>query len=344
MKTPRLIFHPVFVFILAQLAWLSLVGLWIYWYVSNYIILEQVEDKLSPQIISKSTNIIALVSGCFLLVVLLGGMYFIFIYLTRQINITRMYDNFIANVTHELKSPLASIQLYLETMKYRKLTADRQKEFINLMMKDAHRLKQLISSILDISSIEQKKMAYHYKIYSAESLITELVREVETQFKLTENSIQITGEAPCKCVVDRNAFKTVFTNLIENAIKYSPKHPQIIVNMGCNSRSLFIEIIDKGIGISQADQKKIFDKFYRIYGRDIPNIKGTGLGLFMVKEVVKVHGGKISVKSRGRNRGSTFRVELPVFQMSKKHYINKLLNLTKKKEKERTYQYDQESV
>ena len=156
MKKRFNIFHPIFVFILAQLAWLSLLGLWIYWYVTNYIIFKQVGENYSPQLIARGTNILALVSGLILLVFVLGGMYFIFIYLTRQLSLTRLYDNFIATVTHELKSPLASILLYLETLNERQVPEKRQQQFISLMLKDVNRLQNLINSILNKKSSSQK--------------------------------------------------------------------------------------------------------------------------------------------------------------------------------------------
>ncbi len=130
MKRFSIILHPVVIFVSAQLAWVSLLGIWIYWYVNNYIIFTTVEDKISPQLIDKNTNVIALVTGLFLLVAILVGMYLIFIYLTRQLKLTSLYDNFIANITHELKSPLASIQLHLETLHLRELPKDKQKQFI----------------------------------------------------------------------------------------------------------------------------------------------------------------------------------------------------------------------
>ena len=137
MKKRHFLKHPVVIFVLAQLAWLSLVGIWIYWYISNYIIFELAEDKVSPQLVSKSLNLFALITGLFLLVAVLTGMYMIFIYLNKQLHLTKLYDNFIGNVTQELKSPLASIQLYLETMNIRKVPRAKQKEFFALMMKDA---------------------------------------------------------------------------------------------------------------------------------------------------------------------------------------------------------------
>ena len=164
MKKQNSVIYHVIVFTLAQLSWFSVLGLWIYWYVSNYIILTEAGERISSQLISEGTHIAALISGIILLVAISVGMSLIFIYLNRQTNITRLYDNFIGNVTHELKSPLSSIQLHLETMSQRNIPGDTQRQFISLMLKDAQRLNDLITSILDISGLEQRKMAYDYQL------------------------------------------------------------------------------------------------------------------------------------------------------------------------------------
>jgi two-component system phosphate regulon sensor histidine kinase PhoR len=325
-------FHPLFVFIMAQIAWLSLLGLWIYWYISNYIILKQVGDNLSPQIVSKSTNIIALVWGLILLVLVLGGMYFIFIFLAKQINLSRRYDNFIANVTHELRSPLASIQLYLETMSIREVDRDKQNQFVSMMLKDVLRLQNLIDSILRLSGIEKKKSAYDYHVYRIDEEIRILVGEAIAKFNVRPNSIQIEGNGNCKGVLDREGIRVVIDNLIDNAIKFSRDTFKLLVQMSCDKAKFCMSFTDQGIGISTENQKKIFHRFYRIYGQDIPNIQGTGLGLHMVREIVKGHGGSISVFSEGKNKGSTFTIELPVYQKSKKRYLNYLLKQSQKQE------------
>ncbi|OPX35711.1 hypothetical protein B1H10_00625 [candidate division KSB1 bacterium 4484_188] len=334
MKKRLFIFHPIFVFIVAQIAWLSLVGLWIYWYVSNYIIIKQVGKSLSPQLISKGTHVGALVWGLILLVLLLGGMYFIFIYLAKQINITRLYDSFIANITHELKSPLSSIQLYLETLRSRKVPAEKQKEFLELMMKDSQRLKNLIDSILDIAAIEQKKTTYTYRVSKVENVVREIVAGAREQFKLSEDALILEGHASCQWVVDRNAIKTVFDNLIDNAIKYTAGTFHLIIRMSHTNKKIIAEFIDRGIGIEPGKRKKIFHKFYRIPGRNIPSIQGTGLGLYIVREIIKSHGGKISVMSNGVEKGTTFRIELPVYPVAKKRFVNRLLQKTKKAEEQ----------
>jgi two-component system phosphate regulon sensor histidine kinase PhoR len=325
-------FHPIFIFILAQLAWLSLMGLWIYWFVSNYIIFKQVGENLSPQIISKGTNTLALIGGLILLVIILGGMYLIFIFLNKQINVTRLYDNFIAAITHELKSPLASIQLYLETIITREVNRSRQREFINLMLHDVNRLQNLINSILKLSRFQKKLIADKYAIYIVEDIVHDFVAKAIDKFRLSDKSIKIEGNAPCHCVVDRDALNIVFNNLIDNAKKFTPGSFNMIIQIECDSKKFIINFIDHGIGLSVKEQKKIFQKFYRISGKDVPSVRGTGLGLHLVKEIIKSHGGKIRVYSDGKNKGSTFTIELPIYKKAKKRYHNRLLKLTTKKE------------
>lgn len=337
MKNINFYRHPVVIFIAAQLAWLSLVGIWIYWYVSNYIIFDLVGDRLLPQFVSKSTNILALVIGLFLLVAILAGMYLIFIYLNKQINLTKMYDNFIGNVTHELKSPVASIQLYLETMQTREVPRPKQQEFINSMLKDANRLNYLINSILRISGLEQKKIAHHFEICDAEPVIRKLISESIESFKVPKDAVTISGKAHCQCVLDRDALKIVIDNLIDNAIKYSQETVRLKVHLETQSKSLVVKFTDQGIGISDKDQKSVFKKFQRLYHPDSPNVKGTGLGLYWVNEIIKYHGGRVSVFSEGKDKGTTFTFEIPIYQTSKKRYINKLLETSTKKEHNQVY-------
>jgi len=342
MKRLRFLFHPVLVFVFAQLAWLSLLGLWIYWYVSNYIIFNQVGDKISPQLISAKTNILALIGGLVLLLAILTGMYLIFIYLNRQLNITKLYDNFIANVTHELKSPLTSIQLYLETLNCRQVPSSKQKEFFALMMKDADRLKHLIDSILEISGLEKKRIAYNFHLYEADSIIKTVIAESVDQFRLEEKAVRVTGSVEGQCVLDRDALKIVFDNLLDNAIKYSRESVQIAIHLAHTPKSVIIEFRDQGIGMAAKEQKKVFDKFHRIYSPEIPNVKGTGLGLYWVKEIIKYHAGSISVSSEGLGCGSLFTIELPIYQASKTHYMNRLLKLTQRRKKQQGAYHEKE--
>lgn len=310
--------YNLIIFILAQLVWLAVLLLWIYWYVKNNIIFEQVGESISPQIVYDAPSVFPFVGGIVLLTGLSVSLVLIFRHLNIQIKLNALYDNFIANVTHELKSPLSSIQLYLETLNSRDVPEEKKKEFYVLMMRDAERLKNLVNSILEIASMDKKKSYRDFEVYKADETIKKIILESATQFQLKEGSIRFSGDAGCDILLDRNSIKTVFDNLVDNSIKYCNSNLQITVLFKRNSKKIEIEFSDNGIGISGDQTKKIFQKFYRIYDMDIPNVKGTGLGLYVVREIIKNHKGKVYAFSEGKGKGSKFKIELPIYIEKKK--------------------------
>ncbi len=327
-------FYFIVIFVLAQLAWMALLGLWIYWYVSNSIIFEEVGEQLSPQLDIGSPSTFIFVGGIILIVAIAFGMSVTFRNLNVQLRLNRLYDNFIANVTHELKSPLASIQLYLETLNSRELSPENKKKFINYMINDSQRLNNLINSILEISRLEQKKVAHNYAVYDGREIVNSLVNESAEQFQLTDENVSVKANQTAEIVIDKNAMKIVFDNLIDNAIKYSTRQLNIDIELYTTDKYFIAEFRDNGIGLDQSQAKKIFKKFYRIYDENIPNVKGTGLGLYWVKEILKSHGGKIAVKSEGINKGTVFTIELPIHKAAKKRLTKKLLKNSGRREKE----------
>jgi len=333
MKKRHSLFYLIVAFVFAQIAWMGLLGLWIYWYVSNYIIFEQVGDKLSPQIMIDAPKVGVFVFGIILIVLIAIAVFFIFRNLTVQMKVTRLYDNFIANVTHELKSPLSSIQLYLETLRLKNVHPEKQKEFYDIMIRDANRLKKLMDSILEVTRLEQKRIAHNYHVFDADTIFRQLISDAVEQFRISDSSIRIEGEVKSKCVIDKDAMQIVFDNLIDNAIKYSAETVEINIHLSRFQKKISLEFSDRGIGLEPKNYKKIFHKFQRVDNKNIPNVKGTGLGLYWVKEIIKFHGGKISVTSNVINQGSCFRIELPVYQPSKKFYGTSLLRQTARKEK-----------
>ena len=310
--------YNLIIFILAQLVWLAVLLLWIYWYVKNNLIFEQVGENISPQIVYDAPSVFPFVGGIVLLTGLSVSLVLIFRHLNIQIKINALYDNFIANVTHELKSPLSSIQLYLETLNSRDVPEDKRKEFYGLMIRDSERLKDLVNSILEIAAMDTKKIQRNFEIYKADEIIKKIVLESAEQFQVPENSIKFSGDAGCDIRIDINSIKTVFDNLIDNSIKYSLSELQIEIKFKRYFKKIEIEFADNGIGIVHDEIKKIFQKFHRIYDKDIPNVKGTGLGLYVVKEIIKTHKGKVSASSEGKGMGSKFKIELPIYTDKKK--------------------------
>lgn len=340
MKKKHSLLYLIIAFVFVQLAWFGLLGLWIYWYVANYLIFEQVGDQLSPQIAIDSPNVLIFVLGIILLVGIEIAMVLTFRNLTVQMKLTSLYDNFIANVSHELKSPLSSIQLFLETLSSKEVSKEKRLEFYSMMHKDADRLKKLINSILEISRLEQKRIAYNYHIYQAEKVVRELVNNSIIQFKVSGDSVRIEGSSDERCVIDKEAMQIVFDNLMSNSTKYSHNKVNITVRLSKEEKYVIIDFCDKGIGILPKDQKRIFEKFQRIANPDVPNVKGTGLGLYWAKEIIKYHGGKISVFSEGIGTGTTITIKLPIYQTAKSSYVNSLLKRTIKNRKalESTYE------
>ncbi len=334
MKKKYSLFFNILIFVLAQIAWLLLLGLWIYWFVTNHIIISDVEKHIQSQIISRDINVVILVGGLIMLVAISFGMSIIFRRLNLQMRITKLYDNFIANITHELKSPLASIQMYLETLDNREVPKAKQKEFIHYMMSDAKRLNYLINSILQISALEQKKTIFNYHTHDADSLIRDLIQEAMRRYKLTDKNVHLEGHVNCQFVADPDALQIVFNNLVDNSIKYSVDSVRINIKLRQTAQYIIITFSDQGIGIPDKERKKIFNKFHRLYNKKIPSVKGTGLGLYWVRQIIRNHGGKVNISSKGEGKGTTFTISLPIYPVLRKRYINRLLELTRKKEKQ----------
>jgi signal transduction histidine kinase len=341
MKRRNSFFFYVVFFVLAQFAWMGLLGLWIYWYVSNYLIFEQVEDKLSPQIIIDSPNVFIFVGGIILIIAIAFWMSVIFKNLSLHIKIARLHDSFIANITHELKSPLSSIQLYLETLTKRNVEPDVQKKFLQIMLKDTNRLNNLISSILEISKYEQKRSLFDFHVYDADETLKQILNETAEHFNLTGESFSVEGELSSKYKADLTTLRILFNNLTDNAVKYSTGKVEIKAQLIQQKKKIIIHFKDSGIGIPPAHQKKIFNKFHRIYGKNIPSVKGTGLGLFYAREIIKKHDGTISVTSAGEEKGSLFKIEIPVYSSSRKRFIKELIRSKEKENNKTTHQSEQ---
>ncbi|ACV69133.1 sensor histidine kinase [Desulfohalobium retbaense] len=338
MRQPRSFVVQVLIFVLAQVAWLVLLGLWIYWYTSNYMVISEVGPRLHSQLMSEGLNHLLLIGGLILLIAISTGMSLLFHRLSVQFKLTRLYDNFIANVTHELKSPLASIQLSIETMRMHELPREKQEEFFNMMLKDTDRLNNLISAILQVPALEQKKIAHDFQVHRMEELVPELVHESREQFSLPEKAIQISGDGGCDCVLDRNAFRIVLDNLVDNSIKYSREgvDTAIHIRMACERGKFILRFADNGVGIPLQHQEQVFEKFFRSHDTAMPSVKGTGLGLYWVKEIIRIHQGAIRVSSRGTNKGSTFRIELPQYAKGTERAAQRLLRLSRKQKQKDT--------
>ncbi|HEX2769154.1 MAG TPA: HAMP domain-containing sensor histidine kinase [Geobacteraceae bacterium] len=310
MKLLRKLFHPLFALITIQLIWVLLVIFWIYWFIDSHKAFRKLAELYKPEVAGYGIEWPVLVEGLALLLLVLPGVYIIFLYWKRQSDLVEQQKSFMSQVTHELKSPLASIQLHLETIKLRNPPPDKLERFLDTMLADTDRLNNLINNLLLAAKLEHRVRAAQYPVIDFSLFLGKILEQ--KQSKLPEGgSITIEVEEGIKAAIDTERMETVLRNLFENACLYSPASPEIRVTLKKSGRHCLLTFQDHGKGIEAKELKKIFRMFYRVR-RSGENIRGTGLGLYIVKSVVKDHGGKIRVTSEGAGKGTTFLITLPL--------------------------------
>ncbi len=227
--------------------------------------------------------------------------------------LAQIKSDFVSNVSHELRTPLALISMFAETLEMGRVKNDEKKqEYYNIISQETNRLSRIVNKILSFSKMEAGKRTYNFE----QADINEIVYKVyETyKFHLENNGFKfnlIAGKDIPSIKADPEAISEAVINLIDNAVKYSDQNKEITITTGIEKENIFIEVKDNGIGISPDDQKKIFDKFYRVSTGLVHNSKGTGLGLSLVKHIVDAHKGKIELKSTP-GKGSIFKLIFPL--------------------------------
>ena len=226
----------------------------------------------------------------------------------REIELVLQQHNFILSITHELKSPLSTVKLSLQTLGKRKLDSEMQDRLIGSSLVDLDRLEGLVDNILFAAKIESGQSGF-----ATENLnISEIVQHITDRFRGNKKRIHIDAVIAPEIILktDVIGFTSVVTNLIENAVKYSPENTSVLINLEQNPDEIVISIADQGYGVSAEDKKRIFDKFYRVGNENTRNTKGTGLGLYIVKRVVEIYKGTIEV-SDNFPQGTIFKLRFP---------------------------------
>ena len=314
MNRLRALFHPILVFIGVQIAWIGLMIVWVYWYFENRQNLAEFTKKLPPELLESDFNWIVLLEGGVLMLVILAGVYVIFVYWNKQSRLYQLQSNFISSVSHELKSPLASIQLYLETLKYQKVSSEEGQDFVETMLSDTERLSDLIDNILESSKSDPKSMQLQFSSVDIVSFLQETIAHHQKLFEDKQCVIQLKFNDPVKVSIDGRAMRMVFNNLIANALRYSPAGTVLTVEVRRDQKFCIIDFIDQGFGFDKKELKKVFKKFYRVQNQETQNIEGAGLGLYISRQIIKNHKGQINVFSEGRGKGTRFMVSLPIDQ------------------------------
>jgi signal transduction histidine kinase len=244
---------------------------------------------------------------------MVGGIFLTYRNVSREMNLARQKSDFVANVSHELRTPLALIRLYAETLELGRLSAkEKYQEYFRIIREESERLTALINNILDFSRIDAGRKEYEFQ----ETNLGELVHSTldSYRFQIQQHGFgfeeNISPDIP-PVNVDREAIARSLLNLVNNALKYSKDEKYIGVSLYRVNGSVNLEVRDRGIGIPANEQEKIFEKFYRCGDPLVHNVKGSGLGLSLVRHIVRAHGGDVLVES-APDKGSKFTIALPL--------------------------------
>jgi two-component system, OmpR family, sensor histidine kinase SenX3 len=256
-----------------------------------------------------------LVLGIIFFLLIIFGVVLNTTFLIREIRRNEQHDAFINAVTHELKTPLASIRLYLETLKTRDITEQQRQTFYDVMLKDSDRLLQTVEQVLRAGRAGHRGRPLNIGIVDVREIVEECVDVARTRYNLNRESLSyaesLDGQAPT-VAADADELRGAFSNLLDNAVKYSDKDVHVSVEVAAlDDKRVAVRIADRGIGIPASQLKRVFKRFYRVPGRVMARVKGTGLGLFIVRSVIEKHGGRVFAESEGPGQGSTFTIHLP---------------------------------
>ena len=237
------------------------------------------------------------------------------IFLVREIRRNEQHEAFINAVTHELKTPVASLKLYLQTLQNHQVDEAKRQEFYQTMLEDSDRLLSTIEQVLRAGQLGVRVRHGHRLPVDFSALVSDCLMQARTRYRLPAEALTyrevLTRGNGRRVLGDEDELRAVVSNLLDNAIKYSGAEVQVAVELEhTDDKTIVLRVRDKGAGISPAERKRIFKRFYRIPGAT--RVKGTGLGLFIVRSAVARHGGKVFVESEGVGQGSAFTVELPM--------------------------------
>lgn len=257
-----------------------------------------------------------MIFGVIFFLVIIAGVVLNTIFLVREIRRNEQHDSFINAVTHELKTPIASIRLYLETLQTRDVDEAKRKDFYRIMLEDNDRLLHTVEQVLRASRTGHGRRQIHSSVIDLGHLAQDCLELARTRTHLSEDVLQyrsLLKEGEHALVRgDADELRAAISNLIDNAIKYSDKEINITVEvLSVSPQVVAVRVRDHGIGIPRDQLKQIFKRFYRVQLRKASKIKGTGLGLFIVRSVVSKHGGKTFAESPGEGMGSAFTIQLP---------------------------------
>lgn len=318
MKQAKWLLHPITVFVLSTAALAISLFLYIYWYVQVSAGLKSVIDRYrldASQFFEAQTWVVILILSL-LVGVILAGILIIFIYNLKTLELYRLQRTFINNFTHELKTPVTSLKLYLETFAKHRLPREEQLKYIGYMLQDAERLSVNINSILNLARIESR-------VYEGKATPVDLVKTIR-QFVADNTHLFTNCEIHMENPADEAVlypvivplFEMLLMNILTNAIKYNASGtPRVDISIERRGPDLLIRFRDNGIGIAPEERKRIFRRFYRSQGLAPLAAGGSGIGLYLVQQIARLHHGRVIAASDGPGKGATFTLTLPAKAM-----------------------------
>lgn len=307
--------HPIVIFVLSIVAVTTSLVLYIYWYVEVSSGLKAVIEKanLEPgQILASQTWVVILVLSI-LVGIILMGIFTIFVYNQKTFQLYRLQHNFINNFTHELKTPVTSLKLYLETFQKYELSREDQLKYLRYMVLDSDRLSGNINRILNLARIESKTYGGEFVLQN----IVEVVERFCTENKHLFGDCVIRVHNPSgrafSYPINLSLFEMLLMNLLTNAINYNKSEiPRVDITVEGKGRELYVRFEDNGMGLPKGEIKKVFRKFYQIGRSDNMSAKGSGLGLYLVENIARIHKGKMAAENKEGEKGSVFSLILPL--------------------------------
>jgi two-component system phosphate regulon sensor histidine kinase PhoR len=302
----RWFYHPLFIFIFSLLALGSSLAIYIRSYLQVNAALEEVVFKyhLNSQRLMQTETWVLILSLSLLVAVILAGLLIIYIYYQKMIELYHLQQNFINGFTHELKTPIASLQLFLETFSRHELPRDEQLKYLDYMKRDTVRLSDNVNRILNLGRLEDRNFKADFIKQDLVELIEDFLSHTPHLFEEGKVSFHSDVEA-LLLPMDRALFEMLLMNLITNALIYNKSGEKLVeINLSVHDNVAFLNVKDNGMGLDKSQIKKIFKKFYQV-GK---STKGSGLGLYIVHSIVKLHKGDIQAISKGIGAGSIFQI------------------------------------
>lgn len=265
-------------------------------------------------IVINARRITPLIWGVAFFAIIIAGIIIYTVFLVLEIKRNEDHDTFLNAVTHELKTPIASMRLYLETLQSRALSDEQCRHFYDVMLADTERLHQTVDQVLRAGAVRESKKRANAVEVDMGALARECVDLAMLRHHLPAGAIALESQTTQPLLVhgEPDDLRMVVSNLLDNAIKYSRDAVRITVALAAPTpATMWVRVQDRGVGIPRRQLRRIFKRFYRVQPRGAKQVKGTGLGLYIVRAVARAHGGRVFAQSEGEGHGATFTVELP---------------------------------